>query len=129
MDPQDPSWQRLSEPGQADLEARARDRDRGLRRVRRLSNWTAVAMVAAAAGIAGYFARAHPGTQQPASVTGSHFPAPGSSAGQPCVTTPVAVSGGSGVTTTVPVQSCAPGTGGGTRPTVIYVKPGEDRGE
>jgi hypothetical protein len=35
---------------------------------------------------------------------------------------PVAVSGGSGVTTTVPTQRCGPGTGGGTTPpTVVYV--------
>jgi hypothetical protein len=136
MDPQNPSsWRRLPGPGQPDLEARARSRDHGLRRVRRLSNWTAVALVAATAGTAGYFARAsHPSAQQPASVSGTsvsgtHSQAPGASTGQPCVTTPVAVSGGSGVTTTVPARSCAPGTGGGTVPAVIYVRPGEDRGD
>jgi hypothetical protein len=129
MDPQDPSsWRRLPRPGDpAPQEARARNRDRGLRHVRRLSNATAVALVAATAVTAGYFARAHPGTQQPASVAGSHSRAPGSSAGQPCVSGPVAVSGGSGVTTTVPARSCVPGTSGGTRPMVIYVKQGEDR--
>jgi hypothetical protein len=129
MDPQDPSWRRLPGQGEPDLEARARSRDQGLRRVRRLSNWTAVALVAATAGTAGYFARAHPGAQQPASVTWSHSQAPASSAGRPCITRPVAVSGGSGVTTTVPVRSCAPGTSGVTPPTVIYVRPGEDRGD
>jgi len=127
MDPQDlPS--RLPGPGEpAPQEVRARSRDRGLRHVRRLSNWTAVALVAATAVTAGYLARAHPGTQQPASVTRSHSQAPRSSTGQPCVSVPVAVSGGSGVTTTAPAQSCAPSTGGGARPAVVYVKPGEDR--
>ena len=128
MDPQDPSSWRLPRPGDpAPQEARSRSRDRGLRHVRRLSNWTAVALVAGTAVTAGYFARAHPATGQPALAGGSQAPAARPSAGQPCVTVPVAVSGGSGVTTTVPVQSCAPGTGGGTRPAVIYVKPGEDR--
>jgi hypothetical protein len=130
MDPQDPSpWRRLPGPGQPDLEARAISRDRGLRRVRRLSNWTAVALVAATAGTAGYFARAQPSAQRPASVAGAPSQPAGSRPGQPCVTTPVAVSGGSGVTTTVPAQSCAPGTSGGNRPAVIYVKPAEDRGD
>ena len=131
MDPQDPSsWRRLPGPGEpAPDEARARSRDRGLRHVRRLSNWTAVTLIAATAVTAGYFARAHPGPQQSAPVAGSHSRAPASSSGQPCVTAPVAVSGGSGVTTTtVPAQSCAPGTGG-TRPAVVYVKQGEGRGD
>ena len=130
MDTQDPSSWRLPGPGEpAPLEERVRSRDRGLRHVRRLSNWTAVALVAATAVTAGYFARNHPGAQQAASVAGPPSPAPGSRSGQPCVTVPVAVSGGSGVTTTVPAQSCAPGPGGGSRPTVIYVRPGEDRGD
>jgi hypothetical protein len=129
MDPQDlSSRRRLPGPGEpAPQEARARSRDRGLRHVRRLSGWTAAALVAATAAATGYFAQAHPSAQQPASVAGSRAPAPSASTGQPCVTTPVAVSGGSGVTTTVPAQSCAPGTGGGSRPTVVYVKQGEDR--
>jgi len=135
MDPQDPSSWRLPGPGEpatdevsASGRARASSRDRGLRQVRRLSNWTAVALIAATAATAGYFA--HSGSQQSAAVTVSHSPAQGSSAGQPCVSTPVAVSGGSGVKTTVPVpaQSCAPGTNG-TRPTVIYVNSGEGRGD
>jgi hypothetical protein len=129
MDPQGPpSWRRLPSPGEpASPEARARSRDHGIRHVRRLSNWTAVALIAATATTAGYFAHARPGAQQPASVTGSRAPAPAASTGQPCLTAPVAVSGGSGVTTTVPAQSCAPGTGGGSRPTVIYVKQREDQ--
>jgi hypothetical protein len=132
MDPQDTSsWRRLPRPEEpAPREARAANRDRGLRHVRRLSDWTAVALVAATAVTAGYFARAHPGTRQAAAVAGSSTSqAPRSTTGHPCVSVPVAVSGGSGVTTTVPIQSCAPGTGGGTRPTVIYVKSGGERGD
>lgn len=131
MDPQDPPWwRRLPGPGDpAPQEARERRRDRGIRQARRLSNWTAVALVAATAVTAGYFARAHPGTQQPVSVTGASSQVPRTISGVPCVTVPVAVSGGSGVTTTVPAQSCAPATGGGTRPAVVYVNPGEDRGD
>ena len=131
MDTQDsPSWRRLPEPGEpARQGARAPSRDRGLRHVRRLTSWTAVALVAATAATAGYFARAQPATQPPAPVAASHSQAPGSGTGQPCVTVPVAVSGGSGVTATVPKQSCAAGTGGATNPAVIYVKQGEDRGD
>src|SRR6185437_16026558 len=72
MDPQDlPSGRRLPGPGEpAPQEARARSRDRGLRQVRRLSSWTAVALVAATAATAGYFARAHPATQPPVPVAG-----------------------------------------------------------
>lgn len=131
MDPQDqPSRRRLRGPGDpAPQQARARSRDHGIRQVRRLSNWTAVVLVAATAVTAGYFARAHPGTQQPASVTGASSQVPRTIPGAPCVTVPVAVSGGSGVTTSVPAQSCAPGAGGGTRPAVVDVKLGEDRGD
>jgi hypothetical protein len=136
MDPQDPpsSW-RLPGPGKplpewqaGSDEARARSRDRGLRQVRRLSNWTAVALVAATAVTAGYFARGHAGYQA-SSVVASHSQAPASSSGRPCVTVPVAVSGGSGVTTAAPAQSCAPGTGGGAAPRVIYVSSGEHGGD
>lgn len=127
MEPQDPpSWRQLPGPGApVPEEARARHRHHGIRQVRRLSNWTAVVLVTATAVTAGYFARAHPSTHQSISVTGSQSQVPHTSSGAPCVTTPVAVSGGSGVTTTVPTQSCAPGTGG-TRPAVVYVKQGED---
>jgi hypothetical protein len=131
MDPQDPqSWRRRSEPGNPVPRAtRARSRDHGIRQVRRLSNWTAVALVAATAATAGYFARAHPAIQQSAPVTGSHSTVPRTSSGAPCITVPVAVSGGSGVTTPSPAPSCVPGTGGQTGPTVVYVKQGEDRGD
>ena len=99
-------------------------RDRGLRHVRRLSTWTAAALVSATAVTAGYFARAaHPGTAQSATVTsGTQSQAP--SPGQPCVTVPVATSGGSGVTTTTPVRTCGP-AGTGTSPAVTYAQSGE----
>ncbi len=122
MDPQDQSsWRRL--PGPAESHP---SRDRGLRHVRRLSGWTAVALVAATAATAGYFGRGSAGSAgsaRPASaVTGA--PSAAAKPGQPCVTVPVATSGGSGVTTQLPVRTCAPGATG-TRPIVIYVKPGE----
>lgn len=133
MDPQDPPPRRRLPRQPAESvpapRVRARSRDLGIRYVRRLSNWTAVALVAATAVTAGYFARAQPGAQQSVAVAGPHSRAPGSGTGQPCVTVPVAVSGGSGVTSTVPAQPCGPGKSGGTRPAVIYVKQGEDRGD
>jgi hypothetical protein len=144
MDPQDPSsWRRLPGPGGAVPEEQAggeeaRARHRGLRHVRRLSNWTAVGLMAATAVTAGYFARAATVTshQQAASVSGSPSKAPASSSNQACtaaVTAPVAVSGGSGVitpvpsrTTPVPGQTCAPGTGSGAPPAVVYAEPHEN---
>lgn len=138
MDHRDPPpWRRLPEPGDGVLEEqagseRARARHRGLRHVRRLSNWTAAGLVAATAVTAGYFAHASTSTtsQQAASVSGAQSRTPASSSSQACttaVTAPVAVSGGSGVTATVPSQSapvpgqaCAPGTGSGTPPAVVY---------
>jgi hypothetical protein len=119
MDPQDmSSWRRLPGPGEPPS-----PKDRGIRYVRRLSNWTAAALVAATAVTAGYFARGSAHTAQPAAtVTGAKAQAPAS--GQPCVTVPVATSGGSGVTTQAPVRTCGP-AGSGTRPVVIYVKSGE----
>jgi len=167
MDHRDPSlWRRLPGPGdavpegQADGErARARARHYGLRQVRRLSNLTAAGLVAATAVTAGYFARAGTSAstststspQQATPVSGPHSKAPASSANQACttavttaVTAPVAVSGGSGVTTTVPSQpapapgqttpapgqACAPSTRGGTPPTVVYQESHEnERGD
>ena len=172
MDHRDPSlWRRLPGPedpvpeGQAGG-GRARARHHGLRQVRRLSNWTAVGLVAATAVTAGYFARASTsastststttGHQQVAPVSGSHSKAPASSSKHACttavttaVTAPVAVSGGSGVTVTVPSrpapvprqstvpgqttapgQTCAPGTRSGVPPTVVYKAPHEnERGD
>lgn len=129
MDPQDPSSWRL--PGAAERSpdaARADSRDRGIRRVRRLSNLTAVALIAATAVTAGYFARASSGAAKSAAVTNAQSQAP--NARQPCVTVPVATSGGSGVTTTTtrPAQSCA-ANANGTRPAVVYADRGEGGGD
>jgi len=128
MDSQDPSsWRRLPGPGEpAPEEARAGSRDRGIRHVRRLSNWTAAALIAATAVTAGYFARASSGAPRPAAVAGSQSQAANSR--QPCITVPVATSGGSGVTTTVPAQSCATGANG-TRPAVVFVHSDDGRGD
>lgn len=116
---QDPSPQRrLPGPGQPGRdEAGAASRDRGLRHVRRLSNWTAVALIAATSVTAGYFAHAA-GATRPAAVAGARSLVPGTH--QPCVTAPVATSGGSGVTATMPSPSCATGQNG-ARPPVVYV--------
>jgi len=138
-----PPWRRLPGPGDTVPEEqpgseRARARHRGLRHVRRLSNWTAAGLVAATAVTAGYFASAGTATspQQATSVSGSQSKAPASSSSQACtpaVTVPVAVSGGSGVTATmpsqttpVPGQACAAGTGNGAPPVVVYREPHEN---
>ncbi len=167
MDHRDPSlWRRQPGPedavpeGQAGGE-RGRARHRGLRQVRRLSNWTAAGLVAATAVTAGYFAHASTSTstststsgspQQAAPVSGSHPKAPAAGSKHACttavttaVTAPVAVSGGSGVTATVPSQpapapsqpapapgrTCAPGPRSGVPPTVVYKAPHEnERGD
>lgn len=120
MDHQDTSPRRRlpgrGEPGRD--EARAASRDRGLRHVRRLSNWTAAAMVAATGITAGYFAHAAAGASRPAAATSAQSQAHGSN--QPCVTVPVATSGGSGVTARTAPSSCAAGQNG-TQPPVAYV--------
>jgi hypothetical protein len=81
-------------------------RDAGVRQTRRISTWTAAALVASVAASAGYFAhavvtpaRAPTGT----SVTGVSGN-PGASAPKPSLTHPVVTSGGSGV-----VSGGAPG--------------------
>ncbi len=76
-------------------------RDAGVRQTRRISSWTAAALVAGVAASAGYFAHtammpagASSGTSATGTVTGT-----GSAAGQkPSVTHAVVTSGGSGVT-------------------------------
>ncbi len=95
-------------------EARAVTRDRGLRHVRRLSNWTAFALIAAAGATAGYFAHATASAPRPAAVSSVQSQPPGSH--QPCVTAPVAASGGSGVTTPTAPSSCATGQNGTSAP-------------
>jgi hypothetical protein len=144
MDHGDPSpWRRLPGPGDAVPEEqaggeRARARHRGLRHVRRLSSWTAAGLVAATAVTACYFARASTGVspQQATAVSGSQSKAPAVGSSPACtaaVAAPVAVSGGSGVTTpvpspTIPVpgQTCLPGAGGGAGPAVVYREPHEN---
>ncbi|HEX6450981.1 MAG TPA: hypothetical protein VF060_16135 [Trebonia sp.] len=128
MDHQDPSpRQRLPGPGEPGPdEARAASRDRGIRHVRRLSNWTAAALIAATAITAGYFAHAGAGAPRPAAVAGAQSQAPGSH--QPCVTAPVATSGGSGVTTATVPSSCATGPNGTSSP-VVSAPSYEGRGD
>ena len=118
-------------------------RDRGIRHVRRLSNWTAAALVAATAVTAGYFARASASAPRPAAVTraqsqvhSSHQACAAAPTAPAAPAAPVAVSGGSGVTTTVPApsplsspsSSCAVGRSG-TGPAVIYVHSDDGRGD
>ena len=79
-------------------------------------------LVAATAVTSGYFARASVGAPHAAAtVTGSQSAT--TSARQPCVTVPVATSGGSGVSTQTPVRACAQGANG-TRPVVVYANSG-----
>jgi hypothetical protein len=122
------SWPASGRPGESPPgRAEQGSRDRGIRHVRRLSNWTAAMLVAATAVTAGYFARANPSASHAATtVTRSQSATAGSR--QPCVTVPVATSGGSGVSTQTPVRTCAPGTKG-TRPVIVYVNSGERRGD
>lgn len=130
MNHQDPSPRpRPRGPGQppGPEKARAASRYRGLRHVRRLSNWTAAALVAATGITAGYFAHAAAHAPRPAAAAGAQSQAQGSQ--QPCVTVPVATSGGSGATAaTVPSSSCTTGQNG-SQPPVVYVdsRDGEDQ--
>ncbi len=83
-----------------------RTRDAGVRRVRRVSNWTAAALIAGVAAATGYFAHhAAPAAPARTSVTGvpgsTSAGVPGStSAGvqKPSLSAPVVTSSGSGVT-------------------------------
>jgi hypothetical protein len=134
MDHQDPSerrlpgaresWQASGSPGESPPgRAEPGSRDRGIRQVRRLSNWTAVMLVAATAVTAGYFARANVSASYPAA-TATRSQSAAASSRQPCVTVPVATSGGSGVSTQTPVRTCIPGTSG-SRPAIVYVNSGD----
>jgi hypothetical protein len=94
---------------------RNRSRSRGLRQVRRWSNWTAAALIAGTVVTTGYFAQtSHPGAAAAgvATVAGVAGGQPGTAAGaqRPCVSAPVATSGGSGVTRQTVVRSCGTGT-------------------
>ena len=89
-------------------------RTRGLQQVRRWSNWTAAALMAATVVTTGYFARTnHPAVPAAAALAaGTAGAQPGTAAGpqQPCVSVPVATSGGSGVTRQTVVRSCGTGS-------------------
>ncbi len=89
-----------------------RGRARGLRQVRRWSNWTAAALIAATAVTTGYFARASHPTAGAAgiAVAAGALGQAGAAVGphRPCVSVPVATSGGSGVTR--PTVTCGSGT-------------------
>jgi hypothetical protein len=127
MDRHDPSSRpRLPGPGEPGTdEARAAARDRGLRQVSRLSNWTAAALLAVTGITAGYFAHTAARAPLAATTTGVKSQAPG--VHQPCVSAPVAISGGSGVVAPAPVKSsssCA-ASPAGTRPPVVYADSAE----
>lgn len=117
-------------------------RARGLRQVRRLSNWTAAGLIAAAVAATGYFAHssaAPAGTGGTAAVAGQPVAAagqPGTAAkpGQPCVMVPVATSGGSGVTKQTMIRSCGTGAGASTgtsttAPVVITIPRSAEKGD
>ncbi len=99
-------------------------RARGLRQVRRWSNGTAAALVAATAVTTGYFAYSARAAASPADSAalaagqqgtgqpGTGQPVTGAGKGQPCVSVPVATSGGSGVTRQTVIQSCGTGSSG-----------------
>jgi hypothetical protein len=101
----------------------------GLRQVRRLSNWTALALIASTAAATGYFARAgasHASPYRAAGQAGATGATP-SGRHQACVTVPVATSGGSGVTRQAPARTC--GTARNGSPVVIYVNRPVARGD
>jgi hypothetical protein len=100
-------------------------RDGGVRRVRRVSNWTAAALIAGVAATTGYFAHASqsaaPAAGAPTSTAGTATA--GTGAHKACPAAPVATSGGSGVTAAVPVSgNCAGGSSG----TVVPAWSGRD---
>jgi len=100
-------------------------RDGGVRRVRRVSNWTAAALIAGVAATTGYFAHASQAAVPAAgSPSGTAGPATtGTGAHKACPAAPVATSGGSGVTAAVPASgNCAGGSSG----TVVPAWSGRD---
>jgi hypothetical protein len=90
-------------------------RDGGIRRLRRVSNWTAAALIAGVAATSGYFAHANPVAPATSAITATAPTGTGTLLGtthKPSVSSPVATSGGSGVT--VGTSGSAGGGGGGT---------------
>jgi hypothetical protein len=115
MDPRKPSgWRRPTRPDESAPPGRAvPGRDRGIQQARRMSNWTAAALIAATAATTGYFAHASRSTAAPSAAAGAgsaSSTAPGTH--RPCITVPVATSGGSGVTARAPAAACGSGTSG-----------------
>lgn len=97
--------------GSASRRRAVKRRDTGVRMTRRISSWTAAALVAGVAASAGYFAHAAmpAGTTSGTSATGT-VTGTGTATGQkPSVTHPVVTSGGSGV-----AAGTAGGAGGGS---------------
>ena len=96
-----PGWVRLrDDEGPPCPRGAARARASGVRRVRRASNWTAAALIAGVAAATGYFAH-HPPAATPATSTVTTVPGGTAvSPHSPNLNTPVATSGGSGVTVT-----------------------------
>lgn len=80
-------------------------RDAGLRMTRRLTTWTAAALIAGVAASVGYFAQ-HPATTVGAGSVATTSGAAAVNGHKPAIGHPVVTSGGSGVTAGV--------TGGGT---------------
>lgn len=90
--------------GSASRRRAVKRRDTGVRTTRRLSTWTAAALVAGVAASVGYFAHIVPTPAASTSSTSATGAVSGTATGQkPSVTHPVVTSGGSGV---------AAGTGG-----------------
>jgi hypothetical protein len=100
-------------PGTGPAQARP-GRASGLVQVRRWSNLTAAALIAGTALTTGYLARASVQAAAPAAATSVAGAAAGTH--QPCISVPVATSGGSGVTRQTVVRSC--GTAGPDAPVV-----------
>jgi hypothetical protein len=88
-----------------------------------MSNWTAAALIAGTAATTGYFAQASHRTAPPSAAAAARAGSTSSTPpGQhrPCLTVPVATSGGSGVTARVPVKPCGSGTSGAS-PAIVSV--------
>jgi hypothetical protein len=117
-----PGYQRLPRPDAAypDDTSPSRwagtTRDSGVRRARRVSNWTAAALIAGVAATTGYFAHAsQPAAPAAGSTSGTAGPATiGTGTHKACPAAPVATSGGSGVTAAVPARGNCAGGGSGT---------------
>lgn len=93
-------------------------RDEGVRRVRRMSNWTAAALVAAVAVTSGYFAHAATMATPAAGNSGTasqHQPGTTAPGHRVSLTHPVVTSGGSGATAGSGRSGGSGGSGAGWR--------------